>query len=60
MKAVIKLRTTDYGMKSCGLDGRTFQPTIKVNYNYKPTDCDTPAVILWKIEKNFIELPSEG
>ena len=22
---------TNYGMKSCGLDGRTFQPTTKVN-----------------------------
>ena len=31
-------------MKSCGLDGRIFQPTTKVNYNYKPTDCYTPAI----------------
>ena len=26
-----KLHITDYGMKSCGLDGKTFQPTTKVN-----------------------------
>ena len=31
-------------MKNCGLDGRTFQPTIKVNQNYKPTNCDTTAI----------------
>jgi len=35
----------NYGMKSCGLDGITFQPITKVNKNYKPTDCDTPAII---------------
>ena len=26
-----RLRTTNYGMKSCGLDGKTFHPTTKVN-----------------------------
>ena len=38
------LLITNYGMKSCGLDGRTFQHTTKLNRNYKLTNCDTPAI----------------
>ena len=40
----VVLCITNYGMKSCGLNGRTFQPTTKVNQNYKPTDCYIPAI----------------
>ena len=45
MKYEIKYKElTNDGMKSCELGGITFQPTKQVNRNYKPTDCDTPAI----------------
>ena len=41
-------------MKSCGLNGRTFQPTTKVNQNYKPTDCDTTAIFYTMCQQPLI------
>ena len=43
-KLHVSWQVTNYGMKSCGLNGSAFQHTTKVNRNYKPTDCDTPAI----------------
>ena len=41
-------------MISGGLNGKTFQLTTKVNQNYKPTDCDTPAIFYTMCQQPLI------